>query len=95
MLDRTWDRLNNEIPLKQAAYQPGRSTTENVHAIKLLTEKAILSSDYHIHLLLLDMSKAFDTVDREILFEHLEEILDADELYIFHILTNLPEIKYQ
>ena len=93
MLDRTWNRLKNEMPPKQAAYKPGRSTTENVHAINLLAEKAILSSDYHIYLLLLDMSKAFDTFDRKILFEHLEELLDEDELYILHILTNKPEIS--
>ena len=85
MLDCTWNHLKNEIPLKQAAYQPGQSTTENVHAIKLLAEKAILSSDYHIYLLLRVMSKAFDTVDRKILFGHLEELLDEDELYILHI----------
>ncbi len=48
------------IPPKQAAYQQGRSTTENLHAVKLLAEKAILATDYHIHLLQLDMSKAFD-----------------------------------
>ena len=92
MLDRLWDRLKSKLPLKQSAYQPGRGTTEQVHAVKLLVEKAIISSDYTIHLLLLDMSKAFDTVDRKTLFEHLEEILHDDELYILHILTNNPQI---
>ena len=29
MLRRIWERLENEIPLKQAAYQPGRSTIYN------------------------------------------------------------------
>ena len=92
MLDRLWERLKKKLPLKQAAYQPGRGTTEQVHAVKLLVEKAIISSDYTIHLLLLDMSKAFDTVDRQKLFEHLQEILHNDELYILHILTNNPQI---
>ena len=91
-LDRIWNRLKQKIPSKQAAYQPGRGTTEQVHAIKLLTEKAITSNDYNIYLTLLDMSKAFDTVDHKILFEHLEEILNADELFIVHVLTNKPEI---
>ena len=93
MLDRMWDRLKSKLPLKQSAYQPGRGTTEQVHAVKLLVEKAIISSDYVIHLLLLDMSKAFDTVDRNVLFEHLEEILHEDELYILHILTNNPQLQ--
>ena len=92
MLDRLWDRLKTKLPLKQSAYQPGRGTTEQVHAIKLLVEKAILSSDYKVHLLLLDMSKAFDTVNRNKLFEHLEEILEDDELYILHRLTNNPQL---
>ena len=38
------------------------------------------------------MSKAFDNVDRKIQFDHLEEILNADELFIVHFLTNKPEI---
>ena len=93
MLDRLWDRLKTQLPLKQSAYQPGRGTTEQVHAIKLLVEKAIISSDYKVHLLLLDMSKAFDTVNRNTLFQHLEEILEDDELYILHRLTNNPQLS--
>ena len=92
MLNRLWDKLKAQLPLKQSAYQPGRGTTEQVHAIKLLVEKAILSSDYKIHLLLLDMSKAFDTVNRNTLFDHLEDILEDDELYILHRLTNNPQL---
>ena len=92
MLDRLWNRLKNELPTKQSAYQPGRGTTEQVHAVKLLAEKVIISSDFTIHLLLLDMSKTFDTVDRTKLFDHLEDILEQDELYILHILACNPEI---
>ena len=39
------------------------------------------------------MSKAFDTVDRKMLFEELEEILDDDEIHLLSKITNLPEIK--
>ena len=67
LIDRTWDHLKQHIPPDQAAYQPGRGTTEQVFAIKILAEKAIISQDYNIYLLLLDMSKAFDTVNRRIL----------------------------
>jgi len=38
------------------------------------------------------MSKAFDTVNRNVLFEHLEEMLYDDELYILHRLTNNPQL---
>ncbi len=51
------------------------------------------SSDYTIYLLLLDMSKAFDTVRRDTLFERLEKILQPDELHLLSILTNRPTIR--
>ena len=76
LIKRTWDRISSSIPYDQAAYQAGRSTTEQVFAAKVLIEKAITSSDYK-----LDMSKAFDTVDRKTLFENLEKILLREELH--------------
>ena len=93
LIDRTWDCLKQHIPPDQAAYQPGRGTTEQVFAIKILAEKAIISQDYNIYLLLLDMSKAFDTVNRKILFEELQEILDEDEMYLISVLNNRPKIQ--
>ena len=39
------------------------------------------------------MSKAFDTVNRELLFQNLENILQEDELHILSKITNNPEIK--
>ena len=88
LMRRTWDKLKTRIHLDQASYQEGRSTTEQIFSIKLLAEKAISSSDYKIYILLLDMSKAFDTVNRNQLFETLEEILLPDEIHLLHILTN-------
>ena len=43
--------------------------------------------------LLLDMSKAFDTVNRNILFKALEIILLPEELNLLSILTNNPKLK--
>ena len=45
LIDRTWDHLKQHIPSDQAAYQPGWGTTEQVFAIKILAEKAIISQD--------------------------------------------------
>ena len=92
LIDRTWNRLKDHIPPVQAAYQPGRGTTEQVFAIKMLADKVISSTDYTIYLLL-DMSRAFDTVNRRTLFEELEEILEEDEMYLISILTNRPKIQ--
>ena len=55
-------------------------------AFKLLAEKAITSEDYEIHLLMKDMSRAFDTVNRKLLMEDLRAILDPDELHIAKLL---------
>ena len=74
------------IPLSQAACRKGRSTTEHVFAMKILCEKAITSCDYSTHILLLDMTKAFDSINREHLYKPLSDILDPDELNIMNIL---------
>eukprot|EP00794_Sanderia_malayensis_P008267 gene8266-biopygen6685 len=81
------DKMKKTIPPTQAAYQPDRSTTEQVFSMKILAEKAITSADYKVVLLLLDMSKGFDTVRRKDLFDILKEILDDDELHMIKILV--------
>ncbi len=86
MIRRTHTRLNKKIPISQAAYRNGRSTTELIFSLKVLAEKAVTSSSYEITVLLLDMSKAFDTVDRGLLFEDLKEILNQDELHMISLL---------
>ena len=62
-MKRISDRIDTMIPLSQAAYRNGRSTTEHVFAMKILCEKAMASSDYSINILLLDMTSAFDTIN--------------------------------
>ena len=80
------------IPLTQAAYSEGRSTTELVLALRLLAEKVITSSNYEFQLLMLDMSKAFDTIQRGTLFEDLKGTLENDELHLIHLLLDDVQI---
>ena len=87
-MERCWNRIKQQLPTDQAAYQPGRSTTEQVFSIK-----AISSNDFKIYLLLIDMSKAFDTVNRNKLFTILEEFLSEDEMYLVYLLTAKPKLK--
>ena len=82
------DKLDAEIKPSQAAHQAGRSTTEHVFAAKVLVEKTITSANYPIHLLMLNMLKAFDTVNRSTLMQELANVLDPDELHIINLLTN-------
>ena len=93
MVRRTSQKLSNKIPITQAVYRAGRSTTENVFTFKVPAEKAITSKDYETHLLMLDMSKVFDTVQRKSVFDELQEILPEDELQMLYILINDVNIK--
>lgn len=93
ILERVFKKLDNEIPLTQSAYRPGRSTTENVFTMKILAEKAITESNTEINILLFDMSKAFDNVNRNILLKDLEKVVNKDELHILKILT--ADVKLQ
>ena len=50
-------------------------------------EKAVTTQDYTVvHFLMLDISKAFDTIRRNSLIEIIEPILDKDELHLIKIL---------
>ena len=89
MRERTITRVDEAIPNTQAAYRRGRSTTEHVFAAKILAEKAINSVDYTIYILLLDMSKAFDTVDRKMLMDDLSKVIEEDELHMLNIMINV------
>ena len=50
--------MKAHIPPSQETYQKGRSITREVLIVKLLAEKAIISENFDIFLLFLDMSKA-------------------------------------
>ena len=87
---RTDERMDKEIPIQQAAYRPGRSTTEHVFATKMVIERIISSDSEKAYLLLLDMSKAFDTMQRKKLVDDLEKILEPDEI---HLICKMLQVK--
>ena len=62
---------------------------QNVFTTKILAEKAITSQNYTIYLLMLDMSKAFDTVDQTMLLEDLRPIIEKDELFMIKCLLGV------
>ena len=83
LCDRTDKRIDKHIPIQQAAYRTGRSTTEHVFATKMIIERIMASRSEKIHLLLLDMSKAFDTINRKTLITELQKVLNKDEIHLF------------
>ena len=63
VIERTWGKLEDNIPKDQAVYQKGRNTTVRVMSMKLLIEKAITSENFNLIIMIIEMSKAFDTVN--------------------------------
>ena len=59
-----------------------RSTTEHVFATKLIIERTISSTPYIAYLLLFDMSKAFDSIQRNTLIQDPKNVLNQDELHL-------------
>ena len=90
LTNRIGDRIDQKIPLSQAAYRKGRSTTEHVFAVKAVIERTITSKSERAYLTLHDMSKAFDTIDRRALIEDLSDVIEQDEL---HLVKNLLDVK--
>ena len=62
IMKRIGCRIDAKIPISQAAYRKNRSTTEHVFGTKLIIERTISSKNETVHLILLDMSKAFDSI---------------------------------
>ena len=87
--NRIKDRLKAEIPPSQAAYRPKRSTTEHVFTSKLIIEKTITARNESAHLIMLDMSKAFDSINRNQLTEDLRDTNETNELHIISTLVNV------
>ena len=86
--ERVIERIDREIPPSQAAYRSRRSTTEHVLATKIMAERSITSTNQTMHLLMLDTSKAFDTVNRSILLKELSKIIESGKLHLISIMLN-------
>ena len=61
--------------------------------MKFLTEKTITSKNYNLSIMMIDMPKAFDKVNRKTLFEKLEAILDESEMRMMYLLINNFKVK--
>ena len=90
-IKRISGRLHEHIiPIARTAYTSNRSTTELVFTCKVLVEKAISSIDYETNLFILDMSKALDTLKRDIIIEDLKQVLNKDEIHLVKPILDRP-----
>ena len=81
-MDRVGSKLDHETAINQAANLKERSTTEHVSSVKMTIGQTTNVSNGTLHLVLLDMSKAFDGIKRKDLTEHLQHTIVPDELHI-------------
>ena len=75
-LNRISGKENKYLSQSQSAYREGRSTTDAIWVHRLIIAKTMLYKDQRINVTGLDMSSAFDTIDRAELMSILSEILD-------------------
>ena len=59
------------LPETQNGFRSNRSTTDAIFAVKLLQEKAV-EQHSGLHIAFIDLQKAFDTVNRDMLFQVLQ-----------------------
>ena len=90
-MKRINSRLDSAIPISQAAYRKNRSTTEHVFANKLkrTIKRTISATDETVYLLFIDMSKAFNSIQKNSLNEDLKNVLDQDKLHLIRILLDV------
>ena len=86
--DYDW-RSDSAVPISQAVYRKNGSTSEHVLATNLIIERTISSKDETVYLLLLDMSKAFHSIQRNTLIEDLKNLLNKDKLHLIQILLDV------
>ena len=87
--NRIKDRLEAEMPPLQAAYRPNRSKLEYVFTSTLIIERTITARNESTHLIMLDMSIAFNSINRNQLIEDLRNTIETDELHIISTLLNI------
>ena len=71
IMDRAGSRLDYKTPITQTDYRKERSTTEHVFGVKMVVERTTNARNETLHLVLLNMSKVFDSIKRKDLIEHL------------------------
>ena len=80
------------ILTSQSAYPQNWNITQQILTIKALTEKAMTSQEYATQILLMDMTKVFDTINKTTLMEAQGMKLLYDELHLMILIIHNVEI---
>jgi len=94
VLDRICEKAGEFLSLGQHAYRARRSTTEVVMTAQWLRATSERYAE-RIHIMGIDLSKAFDCIDRKILMETMEqhEIATEDELRLIQFLISETQLQ--
>jgi hypothetical protein len=68
-----WSRENDKIVEEQSGFRSGYSTMDNVFVLFAIVQKYLLRRSGKVYICFVDFKKAFDTVDRAILWSVLKE----------------------
>ena len=91
-LDRIKEKVDTYLSANQSGFRPFRSTADVVWTHRWLAAKTALS-DIDIKITGIDMSSAFDTIDRKRLLEILETFLEEDEIRLIQFLLSNTHIS--
>ena len=91
-LKRSGKQICNHLSYSQSAYRDGRCTTDIVWAYRWLIAK-VQEYDITIYVTGIDMSSAFDTIDRSKLLDIASRILDEDGVRMLRILLSDTTIE--
>ena len=91
-LKRSGDELNNHLSYSQSAYREFRSTTDIMWAYRWILAK-VQEYDITVYVTGIDMSSAFDTMERNKFLEIVAEFMSEDNQRILRILLSDTSIE--
>ena len=92
-LERIRPSVTKYISSNQSGFQPDRSTADVVWTHKWLSAKCSITQDLRIFITGIDMSAAFDTINRAALLDILSGIIEEDEMRIIRFLLSNTTIN--
>ena len=90
LTQRLTDLTDYHIPEQQFGFRRGRSTLHAVRCLQQDIEEALRLPRRRLHVIFIDFSKAFETVNRKLLVTKLEHLL-GKEHYLTAIVTQSTE----
>ncbi|GFO27527.1 endonuclease-reverse transcriptase [Plakobranchus ocellatus] len=88
VLNRIRPRVEKYVSNSQSGFRPNRSTSDVVWAHRWITAKVLNATEVKVNITGIDMSAAFETINRTKILEILRDIIDEDELRIIRFLLS-------